>query len=392
MHSRDVNELPWSQWHPTKNGDLVPEEVSDGSERRVVWLCNYGHDWVATPYNRTRNRSGCPYCSNHKAWPGFNDLVTRFPQLAAEWSEKNPYPPEEQVAGGNKLVWWKCERGHEWQVKVNVRVKQGANCPICSNQKIVAGVNDLEFLEPIIASQWHPTKNGSILPSQVSVGSNKKAWWLCEKGHHWEAAISSRRRNGCPVCANFLVVVGVNDLVTTHPEIAAQWHPRKNGILSPTEVALGQTRPIWWQCSEGHEWKATLDTRKVSGCPRCAKFGFDQGADSELYFIQNTSLGAWKIGITGADRSYDRLASYEKKGWEIVHRIGGYRGYAVRGAELRLLRWIRKDLHLPPFLDKDSMGKDGGASETFEMIEELQEEIIRRMELEIRGFGEKENS
>lgn len=387
MGSKNLNELPWSQWHPTKNVGLVPHDVSDGSEKQIFWICDLGHDWIATPYNRTRNKSGCPFCSNHKAWNGFNDLASKFPRLAAEWSSKNNYPPEEQVAGGNKSVWWECEKGHEWQVKVNVRVKQGANCPICANQKIVAGINDLEFLEPEIAKQWHPTRNGELLPSQVSVGSNKKAWWQCEKGHTWEAAISSRRRNGCPVCANFMVVAGVNDLATTHPEVALQWHPRRNGGLSPTQVALGQTKSIWWRCTEGHEWKATLDTRRVSGCPRCAKFGFSQDGDAEFYFIENQELRSWKVGITGTDREYDRIESYKKRSWTVIVRLPAI-GSVARKAERAVLTWIREELGLTQFLDKSSMGRHGGASETFAIVEEKRDIIIAKMIQEIQLASE----
>ena len=379
------------EWHPTKNSLLKPDEISGGSEKKIWWVCQLGHEWQASPSNRTRVGSGCAVCAGKKVWPGFNDLASQFPRIAAEWSNRNEVSAEEVIAGSGKKVWWECPNGHEWEQKPVVRTKLGTNCPICSNQKIVAGVNDLESREPEIAQEWHPTKNGNLIPSQVSVGSNKKAWWLCSRGHTWEAAISSRRRNACPVCANFLVVLGINDLGTTHPEIATQWHPIKNGGLLPSQVALGQTKAIWWQCGEGHEWRATLDTRSRSGCPRCARFGFDQGAASELYFIENHELRAWKIGITGEARTYDRLSAYEKKGWRVIHRITGHMGYVVKQAELELFRWIRGDLQLPQFLDKASMGRHGGASETFAIIDDLREEIVKRMETEIERASNQDN-
>ena len=39
---------------------------------------------------------------------GFNDLASRFPEIAAEWSEKNyPLRPDEVTAFSNKKAWWK---------------------------------------------------------------------------------------------------------------------------------------------------------------------------------------------------------------------------------------------------------------------------------------------
>ena len=55
------------QWHPTKNGDLKPTDVTPGSVKKVWWLCprNPNHDWPATVASRS-NGTGCPYCSGKR--------------------------------------------------------------------------------------------------------------------------------------------------------------------------------------------------------------------------------------------------------------------------------------------------------------------------------------
>lgn len=376
------------QWLQSKNGETRPDQISGGSEKKFWWTCDLGHEWEAMPANRTRLGSGCPVCDGKKALVGFNDLASRFPNLVADWSDKNDLRPDQVVAGSGKVFWWKCEKDHEWQQRASVRTKQGTGCPVCSNQIILPGFNDLATLRPEVAGEWHGAKNGGSLASEVSVGSDKRQWWLCRQGHEWQATIASRSRNGCPVCSNRKVVEGVNDLSTTNPEIAAQWHPTKNGTLSPKQVALGQTRSAWWLCQEGHEWKATLDTRTRSGCPRCAKYGFSQHGISELYFIENERLGAWKIGITGIDRTYDRLDQFGRKGWKVIVRFQA-EGRVVMAAETALFRWIRKDLGLPQYLDQASMGKHGGASETFTVIESLKEVVIQRMKDELERAEER---
>lgn len=54
---------------------------------------------------------------------------------------------------------------------------------------------------PDLAKEWHPSKNGLLIPNQVTPGSGKKVWWLCERGHEWEARVTDRSNGtGCPYC------------------------------------------------------------------------------------------------------------------------------------------------------------------------------------------------
>ena len=63
---------------------------------------------------------------------------------------------------------------------------------------------NLQVQNPSLSKQWHPTKNGTLTPKDVMPGSGKKAWWVCDKGHEWEAAIRSRNSgNRCPNCRRF---------------------------------------------------------------------------------------------------------------------------------------------------------------------------------------------
>ncbi len=127
---------------------------------------------------------------------------------------------------------------------------------------------------PDIAAQWHPTRNGALTPAQIMPASNTKTWWRCRDGHEWEATVAGRtssRGSGCPVHAGRQVVMGVNDLATRFPDIAAQWHPTRNEHTSDDVVAGSATR-VWWRCDLGHEWVATINNRtsRGSGCPVCA--------------------------------------------------------------------------------------------------------------------------
>ncbi len=123
---------------------------------------------------------------------------------------------------------------------------------------------------PEVAAQWHPTKNEELTALDVSSGSNKKVWWKCEKGddHEWISIIGDRLRQyqksglGCKVC-NGKKIVKSNCLKTTHPILAAEWHPTKNDILTPSNIGAGCNKKAWWKCNKGedHEWESTINDR-----------------------------------------------------------------------------------------------------------------------------------
>jgi len=91
-----------------------------------------------------------------------------------------------------------------------------------------------------LLAEWDKERNKELSPHTVSIGSGKKAWWKCERGHSWAAIVASRVKGvGCPVCAGKKVMVGYNDLATVRPDLAHQWHPAKNGSLTPGHVTKG---------------------------------------------------------------------------------------------------------------------------------------------------------
>ena len=269
------------QWHPYKNETLTPLMVTPNSGKRVWWLCQNGHEWSAVIQSRTRG-NGCPYCSGFLAIPGENDLATVNPQLAAEWhpTKNGTLKPEAVLPKSNKRVWWICEKGHSWEADVATR-SSGSGCPFCTNQKVLVGFNDLATTHPNLVIEWHPTKNNDLLPSMFVSGSERKVWWLCSTcGNEWPTTIKKRSMGrGCPECGNVKKGVSFSknmiaengSLAERYPNIAAQWHPTKNGAVTPTEVTCATRKVFWWKCTEGHEWDAPVVERTRSeGCPICS--------------------------------------------------------------------------------------------------------------------------
>lgn len=264
------------QWHPTKNVDVTAEAVSPGTHRKVWWICENGHEWQAQINSRTGG-SGCPVCTNRKVKLGENDLATTHPDLAAQWDkEKNGVlKPETVMAGSRKSVWWTCSKGHSWKSQVFSRTAAGSGCPVCNGKRVVVGENDLKTLFPQVAAQWHPENNGTMMPCDVTAFSNRKVWWQCKNGHAYTTSVSHKTSasSECPFCTNRMVLKGFNDLETKHPKVAAQWHPSLNGELTPQMVTSGSRKKVWWQCFDGHVWKAVIYSRtsaRQAGCPVCA--------------------------------------------------------------------------------------------------------------------------
>lgn len=125
---------------------------------------------------------------------------------------------------------------------------------------------------PEIAKEWNYERSGSLKPENFTANSSKKVWWKCSKGHEWQATIADRNNGrGCPYCAGQKVLIGINDLLTINPALAAEWNHAKNGNLKPEHFTANSKKQVWWICGNGHEWQATICNRnKGRGCPYCA--------------------------------------------------------------------------------------------------------------------------
>ena len=93
------------------------------------------------------------------------------------------------------------QKNHSYKKRL-VDKKNGGKCPVCCNQKVLKGYNDLTTTNPNLAKEWNFERNIQLLPTEITAGSKKKVWWKCSKcGYEWQAQISNRNHGtGCPVC------------------------------------------------------------------------------------------------------------------------------------------------------------------------------------------------
>ena len=219
-----------SMWHPTLNGDLRPEDISGGSGK-TVWFLHYDKKW-------------------------------------RQW--------------------------HEWDSTPD-SMSRKENCPICTGARLVIGINDLATRNPVVAAKWHPTLNGGLTPQMVTEHSGLIRWWQHEYKntgilHEWPMSVgklTSKEPRKCSVCSGDRVQIGVNDLATTHPTLASEWHPTKNKKLTLQMVTKGSLKDVWWRkdCFNNriyHEWHATMNDRTKkpsSGCAICRGLQVQRGVN-----------------------------------------------------------------------------------------------------------------
>lgn len=272
------------EWDYERNIGINPEKLTLRSNKTVWWKCARGHNWRMSIDKRFANHQSCPYCNNKRVLRGYNDLITLYPRIAGEWMIKKNHPLKvtDVVKGSARRVWWKCSVcGNEWIASVRSRTQRGTDCPKCAPFK---GAE--RHIETIIkksgsvvgapcAIEWNYERN-LRRPEQYARTSNKAVWWKCKVcSYEWMATICSRvNGSGCPACAGKVVICGKTDIATTDPLLAKEWHPTKNGKLTPQQISRGSGKLVWWQCPIGHTYKMTPNARTsrgvYRGCPICS--------------------------------------------------------------------------------------------------------------------------
>lgn len=181
---------------------IDPFTLAPFSSKRLEFQCELNHEYVTTISNRTYGKK-CPYCLNRKVLQGFNDLLSKYPEVVKDWDyEKNhPLKPEHIVYGSPKKICWKCHICNNlWKNHCYNRTRRKDGCPYCSGRK-ASNINNIT-LNSILNKEYDRNKN-NIEPKDLVLGSHKKVWWKCSKcNHSWKSCIYSRPKHGCPKCCN----------------------------------------------------------------------------------------------------------------------------------------------------------------------------------------------
>ncbi|MDO8864203.1 zinc-ribbon domain-containing protein [Haliea sp. E1-2-M8] len=182
-----------------------------------------------------------------------------------------------------------------------------------------ANENSLAEVYPKSKTWWDYERNDPLTPTMFLPASNKTVFWRCPKGHSWRKAIYAwvSVNDRCPDCE-----IADICLARIYPAIAQQWHPHRNGDVTPDKVTKRSDQKVWWICSAGHEWEATVAHRtKPRGCPECA--GKKAGEQNNLRVMHPKIANEWhktkNKGISPEDFTY---GSSKKVWWQCPRSPG----------------------------------------------------------------------
>ena len=195
-------------------------EVTVSSSKKAVFVCpDCGQEFEAPIYrvvnSVNRGYTGCPSCASRKVVPGINDLATKYPKVAAMWSNKNAYAPSKVSAGSDKKALFICpDCGQKFKAPIYNVVESvsygNTGCPVCAGRKVVPGVNDLASQYPEAAAMW--SDKNDYTPSEISARSSRRAIFVCPDCHkQFVTSVFAMTRavasgmNFCPDCGKHVI-------------------------------------------------------------------------------------------------------------------------------------------------------------------------------------------
>lgn len=261
-------------------------EVTTGSNKKLTFVCpDCGQEFESRIFNVVRSVdkgfTGCSVCAGRKIIPGINDLASKYPEIAAMWSNKNKKSASEVAVKCNKKAIFVCpDCGEEFEAKIEHVVCSVSNgntgCPVCRGLRVATGINDLASQCPEAAAMW--SSKNKLSASEVTAKSGKKAFFVCpDCGQEFKAIIGDvvcavkDDNTGCLVCTGRKVVPGINDLASQCPKAAAMWSSKNK--LSASEVTVQSNKKAFFKCRDcGQEFEAMINNvvRSVDeGCTGC---------------------------------------------------------------------------------------------------------------------------
>lgn len=265
---------------------------------KVTIICKIHGNFTQEPNSHVNDEQGCPKCGKISMANKQRKTKEEFIKEATDkFGDLYDYSLVDYKSSSTKVLII-CKTHNEFSQSPQDHLSSLIGCPKCAKlsmsntqmlQKLIKNKGALSYYFPEIAKQWHPTKNGNLMPDKITHGSNIKVWWLCpnvcEYGclHEYEAIVNNRtnKSSGCPYCcANPTQICVHKSIVTTHPDIAKQWHPTKNGDLKLENVSKSSDKKVWWLCPNLceygclHEYEQKVDSkvRQNHGCPYCSKY------------------------------------------------------------------------------------------------------------------------
>ena len=250
-------------------GRLVPPTAAlRNGTQKALSICAAGHQFEVSAAKRPEKAGSapvCPVCEDRLIQPGYNDLAATHPKVAVELDVtlNDGITANEVSADSRRNLLWRCPKGHSYPASPFARISAKANCPICADRLIVPGINDVATTHPEVVALWDPRWLATASPTKLSAGSNRMIDFICQpEGHEYQLRlVEATNGKGCPVCERNKNRTAPSNLATTHPDLAAEWHPSYNHGLEPSDFTHDSKEKVHWQCPIGHAYLMRIDQR-----------------------------------------------------------------------------------------------------------------------------------
>jgi hypothetical protein len=309
------------EWHPTKNGELTPDDFTHGSVKKVWWLCPKveDHEWKATINNRS-NGTGCPFCAGSgTSQPEIRilcELKYLFGSDEIAWRSRID-GVEIDIFISKYNIGIEYDGSHWHKGKLQTDEDKNKFFQIKDIQIIRVREHPLEVISinDIVVQQYSLTKdNLNALIMKIKAGLKQPVEINFDDYINNSTFLNEKEFNRF---ISFLPSPPPEySFLNTNPEIVKQWHHEKNNPLKPENFTQYSGKKVWWKCSKGddHEWKTTIAHRSGGrGCPFCS--GKKTSKSNNLLARNPKVASEWHPTKNGNFRPENFTYGSDKKFW-----------------------------------------------------------------------------
>lgn len=256
------------QWHPTKNGDITPEDIPKSSSVIVWWLGTCGHEWNVPVYYRTSLGHGCPHCHSKTS---FNEQALYYyiqqmcpdtiNRAKIDGREADVFIPSIQVVGEYD-GWWHNDSRVDADVKKAKHMQQ-------------QGMYFMRIREPACPTLPESVGKLFILPSTKDHDIENAIRWFLKQLQQLNPQLIMPDVN---LARDELIIYSrianhqyESSLAYRYPNLCEEWDWEKNAPITPEMVSGHSRRNVFWRCSNGHSYSTSPDNRvrHKNSCPYC---------------------------------------------------------------------------------------------------------------------------
>lgn len=173
--------------------------------------CSAGHEWDAVGGSVLLGK-WCRRCHDTPGAPARYRLQDGLARLQAVAAERGGECLSTGYGGVEQPVRMRCAKGHVWDAPAR-KLLYGQWCRLCKIDAMRLSIED---------AQAAAAARGGECLSKVYVNSHTKLTWLCDRGHQWQAVLTSVRHQGswCPQCRNMSMITNRKSKARAKHEMA----------------------------------------------------------------------------------------------------------------------------------------------------------------------------